>query len=413
MKIAQVLTALTLGFLVFQAQAFETKACAPFQTTNDVVDCMVSNHPEVRKTEADQRDIEGMRKSGEQIPNPVVGFDTSKGMYLGDVQGENNLSLSQLIEIGGKRSARKKWARAGSASLLASSNVGRDTAKINLILMFVRYRQILAEIAVLEEALQTSARVNRQYASRPRLSPDQQVNSMVFKLALGDYRHRQTTLVSEKNEIEAVFQSIPGFPWKRAEAYLPPRVTSWPKVIGSKEISDSPRMKIIEAEKEKADAEYDLAKANSWPDPTVSVMARDIVTGPYAYRLYGVGISMPLPVFNINGGERGQKAADKYRAEVLSKTAAVSLQLQYKNLLTNYQNAVSAIGQTPDLRDTERKHKATEELFYRGTVAGTLVIEAHRQLLDFTQTSNELETHALERLLMIYSFEGRLHEFKF
>jgi hypothetical protein len=61
-----------------QVQAFEPKPCATFSNTNDVIECMFSNHPDVRKTEADQRDIEGLRKSGEQIPNPILSFDTSK-----------------------------------------------------------------------------------------------------------------------------------------------------------------------------------------------------------------------------------------------------------------------------------------------------------------------------------------------
>ena len=56
----------------------------------------------------------------------------------------------------------------------------------------------------------------------------------------------------------------------------------------------------------------------------------------------------------------------------------------------------------------EKKHKNMESLFERGLIQSSLIIEAHRQMADFTESVNEQELRAVEALWSIYALEGRI-----
>ena len=392
----------------------EDSQCSNPKSTNDVLLCLDQNHPDVKKTSVDSKLAEGVVSTGTQIPNPELSFDTVKGRSLGETRGESTLAISQLIEISGKRGARKKLAKATAAGIRASSALAVNQARSANVLKFVRYRQLLTEIAVLEEAISTYEKVNRQFSSRSRLLPDQEVSSAVFRLALSDYRHRLAGLEAERSELESYFRVVPELNFEASVKYLPKRWKTWPKpnAIGGA-IESSPQMIELESNLSKASAQLDLARAGTWPDLTVSLLAKEDVEGTTKFNSYGFGISLPLPLWNLNGGERQQAAAEKYKAELEFSARSKELALQRQNLFTSYQRFVKALEQSPDPSEIDRKHRNTESLFYRGVISGALVIEAHRQILDFTETSHELELETLQTLLNIYSLEGKLAGFKY
>lgn len=388
--------------------------CFKPRNTDDVLACLNQNHPDIKKTTVDSKLAEGVIKTATQFQNPQFSFYTLNGKTLGETRGESQFTVSQLVEISGKRGARSRLGYATADSIRAASAVNKDLARIDNILRFVRYRQLLTEIEVLQEALETFGKVNRQFSSRPKLSPDQQVNAGIFKLAAGDYGSRLANLVSERNLLDRYFKLIPELNFAESAKVLPKRWKSWPRAeIFQGDLKQSIRFKELEANLRKAQASHDFARAASWPDPTVSVIVQDEVEGWTEFRRVGVGVSIPLPVWNVNGGERNQAAALEYKADVDFKMGTQSLEIERSNLISNYKEFTSALNQSPDLSDTHKKHQNTEALFYRGVISGTIVIEAHRQILDFTQTSHGLELEALRALLMLYSFEGRLGEFKY
>lgn len=394
------------------AQTGKDLACGEFNSAQDVLSCLEAVHPESIKLNTTATEVEGVKKSAEQFPNPTLEFDTLKGKQLGETQSETNLGVSQLIEIGGKRRAKKSLGEASAQRLNASAILGHERIKIDAILKLVRYRQVLAEIAVLEETMSTYGKVNKQFSSRPRLSPDQRASSTIFRLALGDYRHRLATLTSERNEIEMNFRSIQGFNFESAKSYLPKLIKNWPEMKLEIDTKQGPRFTLIDSNLKEALANYEFQSANAWPDPTISLYSREIVNGSQEYRMYGVGVSLPLPFWNLNGGAKSQALAQKLRAEVDYQVATRTLPNQYKNLLSSYNNAITALRQNSGFDESEREHRETERLFYQGSISGTQIIELHRQLLEFTTTANDLERDALEALLTLMSYQGRLSEFK-
>jgi len=386
--------------------------CKTPSSTVDVLSCMEQNHPNIKQTAFDDKIADGALSSLTQFPNPQLEVETTKGEVIGDVVGESRLAVSQLIEIGGKRSARRKLGEAEAKAIRTSSAMTKNQVKSENILTLIRYRQIIEEIAVLEEALETYQKVDRQFSSRPRLSPDQQVSFSIFKLAIGDYRHRLASLQADRRVIESYFKLIPELSFAAITKYLPKRRVTWPAFVPKASISESPAVKAAEAEFQKADAAYDLARANSWPDPTVSLIATQEVEATTEWQKYGVGLSFPLPFWNLNGGERRKTLGERTKAEIAFRTRSNSIVLERQNLLESYQEFVVALNKSPAPKEIDQKHRSTESLFYQGLISGALVIEAHRQILEFTQTQNELELETTQALLSLYALENRLGEFK-
>ncbi len=405
--------AIFIGIVHLSAAQAQTVCTLP-KSTAEVLSCLETYHPDMRKTLTDDELIEGIRRSASQFPNPELSIETLKGENLGDTVGEDTIAVAQKFEIGGKRSARLERGRAEAESIRVGSTINRAQVRIDAHLNLIRFRQLIEEIAVLEEALATYEKVHRQFAARPRLTPDQQVTFGLFKLSMGDYRHKLAALQAEKRKAEYYFRVVPELNFSEAVRHLPKRLQKWPKFETLKaELKDSPRMKAAEANLKQADASYDLAKANSFPDVTVSLATRRTVEGAAEYQSYGIGVALPLPLWNINGGERRQAIALKSRAEIEYRETATRLGLERLDLIKSYQSFVDALERSPVAKEIDTKHRNTEALFYRGVISGVLVIEAHRQILEFTQTQNELELETMQALLNLHFLDGRLAEFKY
>lgn len=410
---AQIFLTFALATLGTSALAQTSSVCAKPSSTNDVVQCFETNHPEIQKLSANPTLIEGFRRESVQFPNPQITFQTEKGKNMGDVMGEDSVVVSELVQIGGKRSARRKIGLAKADGARADEQSIRAQIRIQTILNLVKYRQLNAEIAVLEEALNVYGRVQTTFASRPRLSPDQQVTSGLFKLAVGDYRHRLSSLVSDRLALEVYFRLIPDFNLKAAMAFLPQRPAKWPEFIAKNGSGlSAPLIKQAEAAFKEADGNYSLEKANAVPDPTLSLVGTRVVEGVAEYNRFGFAVSIGLPVFNLNGGAKMQASAAKTRAEIDYKRSIAQVEIERQNSLLAYQNYVKSLDAAPNAKDIESKHRTTESLYYRGVVSGVLMIEAHRQMLDFTQSQNELEYETFQALLNLYLIDGRLGEFK-
>lgn len=409
------LTILVLAFAALSLRAEATEAyCTKPLSTADVLACAERYHPDARKTESNSTLIEGLRRSSVQYANPSVALQTTKGKNFNDTVGEDSVTLSQLLEIGGKRSARRRIGEAQIQAVNVSTMLTKAQIRMQALLALIRYRQLVGEIAVLEEALTTYERVHRQFASRPRLSPDQQVTFSLFKLSMGDYRHRRAALEAEKRKNEYYFKLIPELNVEEALKHLPPRLAKWPRFDATpKTIENAPTYQAALAEFKEAEASADLADANAWPDPTISLIGTREVDGFAAFNRYGLGLSFPLPVWNLNGGERRQALAEKAKAEIEARKVASQVGLDRANLILSYDGFVKSFELAPQPKDIEAKHKNTESLFYRGVISGVLVIEAHRQMLDFTQSQNELEFETAQALLNLYLLDGRIEEFSY
>ena len=68
----------------------------------------------------------------------------------------------------------------------------------------------------------------------------------------------------------------------------------------------------------------------------------------------------------------------------------------------------TSLGESVSERLLKQKHNKIEKLFKRGVISSAMIIEAHRQLIEFTNTRFEFELGAVEALWNIYKIQGKL-----
>ncbi len=391
--------------------ALASQACDSFNTPKDVLECALDFHPDLVRGKGSLKQADSLGDQAAQRPNPELSARSLVGKNEGESITGHEINLAHTFELGGKRSARIDKANAEKDQISSEFLKTKEEVYISISKILYRIRQVHAEIRTIDEALDTFERIQKQFKVRPRLAPEQEVSLSVFQLAEGDYKLRKATLESEENALERSVEVAIGkeFPHSK-ESLLPPPQKSWPDLqVGSGEFRGSD-FKVAVSELKNAQAEMEIAKGASWPDLKLGPSLQSQSQGSNQYLTYGVNLTLPLPLYQANGGGRAVAAAGLMRAEQSLELRKRELGQQRKMLFNQYQKSSKALKESVSLPDIEKKHKSVERQFERGVISSSLVIEAHRQMVDFTKSQNELELNALESLWRLKALDGSLFE---
>lgn len=390
------------------------ETCKRISTPQDVVDCALANHPEAQRARLSNVQADNLESAASQRPNPEFGGKSVYGKSLGDTVLNHELNLAVPIELGGKRGARMEKALAEKDTVAASSQRSREEVLLETMRSLYRIRQAKDELHTLDEALETFGRIQRQFRSRPRRTPEQEVSLGVFDVAEGDYQLRRAALETElATHVREVELAI-GRSFEPSEGVLPARRKTWPGMNEKVPVTTfkGSAMNSARAGLKLAEAELSVAQSLSWPTLRIGPSFESQTSGPFTFQTYGVNLSFELPLFQINGGGRAVARTGLDLAERSLSLREREVSNQRKVLLLKYENSVKAIEASFSHKELEKKHRSTDALFARGIIPSSLVIEAHRQIVDFTKNQNEQELSALEALWQLYILEGRAFEEK-
>lgn len=384
----------------------QESACPKPKQANDVLKCLQIKHPEVLSEKTAHEVSEGLARQGAAWKNPDVSLESLRGKNLGSTVVTTEVRISQAIEVSGKRSARKSIGEALGDSFKAESLSKLEEVTLNGIKSLYRLTQLNDEIAKTEESVQRFKTIKNQYQQRPKLNPEQELTSGLVQLAVSEFEIKLNHLQTEKKTILADLSASTTLSTALIEKNLPSIKTSWPetpKIEGGIQSSSILKSK---AQVSLAEGELKEAQAQAWPEFTVSLIGTDNIDGSLQYQTYGAGISMPLPLFQRNEGEKSLKTSQYSKALKVHARNTEKQQSDLKNLIQLYEASVKNLKNTPSNQSVETKHKKAESLFARGLIAGPLIIETHRQLLEYTQSRNEEELKALESLWTLYILNG-------
>lgn len=399
------------GSLTVIQPVFAQDSCEVLSTSKDVLTCALNNHPDLVRGKAALKQADSLEDKASQRPNPELNGQSVMGKSYGDNYIQNEINLAHTFEIGGKRSARIDKALAEKDQTSSRVLKTKEEVYISTFKTLYRIRQVHIEIKTLDEALETFAKIQRQFKLRPRLGPEQEVSLSIFQLAEGDYKIRRAALETEENSLERSIEIATGkeFPHSK-ESILPSRLEKWPDYPNKENEFKGSDIKLAQADLKTARADLDLAKSESWPDLKVGPSLQYQAQGPIQYWMYGVNFALPLPLFNINGGGRAVAAAGVSLAEQSLELRRRELSQARRILITQYQKASKSLKESVSLSEVDKKHRSVEHQFQRGVISSSLVIEAHRQMVDFTKNQNEQELTALEALWRLRAFEGALFD---
>jgi len=378
----------------------------------DALRCAEEKSPDVQTAILELERAKAQVKSAAQWKNPELSAEFVHGSSGSERLSETELSLGIPIELGGKRSARASVAQGAVAEAEAALLEARAKARGTALLKLHRLRQALHELEVVEESISTFTKLVSQYGRRPKLSPEQEMSSAVFRMARSDYELKKAAVLDEIEALNTYLKVSLGTDVESLKKSLPVTPKEWPTLGSNLEIAQSPRLKAFEAQLESAKGELSLAQSESWPTLTVGPSLKLQSEAGRSEQLYGLNLSLPLPLFNMNGPGRAAAATGVQLAEKRKSLALLEQERRLDELSRTYRKSVEVLASTLSHQEIEKRHADIERLFLRGIVPSSLVIEAHRTFVELEQSRNEREMKALEALMAIYAITGEVPEVK-
>lgn len=382
--------------------------CANAQTVNTVDDFLKvveDRAPELQMQKSEIAINEKTIDRAGQFLNP----DVTVGAWRGNANNldwkQTDISVLQPIELGGKRSGRIEYARAQANLARGNFSKGRNDVRAGALLTLHRLRQLLYEKTLIEEAQVAFGKLINTYNKRPQLSPEQSTSLFLFQMAKRDYDLQNTQAQNELRGLAMEVKRISGLEISIVTSILPKKVNNWPQIEMNSELR-SPTLEIARARIGLSKSELELAKAESWPTPSVGPSYTDQNQFGEQAKVWGVVVTTKLPLLSTNQGGRAVARETVSLSERTFQFEENRLSLQKTNLVEVYNLNVETLKAT-NVDDTiHKKHEQIENYFLRGLVNSALVIEAHRQILDSQRTYNSAEISTLENYYQIRIIDG-------
>lgn len=399
-------TKMTLLMIAMPALSWaENDLCGVVNNINQVVACAESKSPEIKKAEANLRIKKASEDFAGQLQNPELSTEYLAGSSSGKNQSEMDLSLAFPIEVGGGRSARKSLASFESKRAELELIKIRADVRKRTLLNLTRVRQIYDELSMIQDSLDAFSKLIRQYKDRPKLTPEQEVTLTVFSVAKTDYSFKKAEYEDELAKLDTYFKILIDHSISDLKTVLPSKIIKWPAVSQSSE--DSPLLAVYDSDIGASKADLAKSKSEIWPSLSIGPSFKRVTDGDQNLSQLGVNLSMPLPVLSMNNGGRAVAMANVLAAETRRDLALKELKAVRGAAYQQYVKSVKLLQESANGISQEERHKKVENLFFRGLVPSSLVIEAHRTLVDFGKTRNERELKALENFFDIQIIDGK------
>lgn len=392
-------------FIVSQSQA--QIDCPMLNSSENIIQCALLRHPEVIVNEASINQSVKLEQFARQLPNPEFDMRSTYGKYLGDNVVNVEMNLGFVLQLGGKRRARIQQAWAQQAEASAELLKTKEDVYISTFSSLIRLRQLAKELDALDHALEAFASIQRIYRSYGRLSAEQQISLNIFQIAHGDYLARKTAVLLEQQRFQRNLQFILNQAVALKDEIYPKPMKLWPRLEINDELKGS-GIKHAEADLKLAEADVKSAQSESWPTVTIGPSIEQQTEGPFTYHTFGFNLSFPIPVFNLNQGGRAYANAGLNRARVSLNAQTSRLLAEKEILIKQYNTIIDSLKTMPSYEMVERKHHDAEGFFKRGLLSTSLMVEYHRQIVDYIFDQNELELAAMESLWKVHALEGKI-----
>jgi len=163
-------------------------------------------------------------------------------------------------------------------------------------------------------------------------------------------------------------------------------------------LSNRPDLRAAEAARVRARADNDLARANAWWDVTPQLEYQRIGSDNF----FGIGISIPLRVFDRNQGEIARTRAEIERVDALREAARAQIVAEVDTALSalTVQRDRVALLRSTYLPKAERARDTVEFAYRRGGLS----------LLDFLDAQRTYRETALEHLRALGSYWSAVYQ---
>jgi cobalt-zinc-cadmium efflux system outer membrane protein len=341
---------------------------------------------------------EAQRVVAGAFPNPEVEATLEK-LQIGRVTAPRTrdgvIALSQLLEIGGKRGDRIRSAAAGITSARAQFEFARAHLDAAVVKAYAATRVAEENVRIGRRSTESLARSAEIAGRRFEAGEISAAERDQVEIAAGRFRAEthaaESALVRARTDLETLL----GMPRYDADLVLADDLPTMLPLAARRE-TETPGegvdargdVRAAAAAVDGAEADLSLQKALRIPDPTFLVQfERDLPDNP---NTVGVGVSLPVPLFNRNKG--GVRVAEVARDSAQRRLAQARAEASGE--IAAARGALSAAQLRRDLLDTNllpRAEKVQETVAFAYEKGGASLLE----LLEAERNLNELRLAAL------------------
>lgn len=374
-----------VSIITLPASASETKEL----TLQQAITIALEKNPELASSSWEVRAREGRLRQAGSFPNPELAFSVDNFWGNKDLRGfggaEYTLALTQLIELGSKRSKRAYAAGierdlANWDSAAKRRDLVNETTKAFIDVIAEQERLKVTEelYSLSEQSFNTvSARVQAG-----KVSPIEETRaSAELSKSRIDLERAKRSLDAARKKLSAVLgNSSPFFEKAVGQLAIDADIPSSEQLLQN--INKNPDVARWTAEIEQRRAALNLERANRIPDPSVSIgVKRFRETGTSALV---AGISFPLPLFNRNTGAVAEAESRLSKAEEEQKVALLKT---HTAVTEAYFALSSSFGEATALKksilpDLQAAFDAVQEGYRYGKFSFLDLLEAQRSLSD-------------------------------
>lgn len=284
---------------------------------------------------------EAQRIIARELPNPTISLSTTKipsngspastpfGNSLIHRNYDSTIAFNQLIEIGGKRGARKASALAGYQGATARLAEARRQLELAVTSAYVGVLASEEQAVVLRDSAASLRKESNIAETRVRagdlsVADRDQISIAADRLDL-DAQRAEADARTSRIQLETLLgSSTPQGTIALADTLADLAQISEP--LSEKQVHfdvlTRPDVLAAQTDVKKAGADLKLQKALRIPDPTV--LAQYEREPPDQRDSVGFGVSFPLPLFNLNRGNISAAQANVEQAEIRSRQAVAN-----------------------------------------------------------------------------------------
>lgn len=322
-------------------------------------------------------------------PNPELGAEFENFGGTGVASGfdgtETTLTLSQLAELGGKRSKR-----------LAAASLDRDlaaweyeAARIDVLTettrAFVEVVVAQEQVALADELVQVASSVLEAVSHRVQAGAISPVEESRARVALETSRIER---IRRSKEL-SIARNVLAAQWGGTEAHFTAATANLDRIDPLPELSllyqtieQTPTLARWNTEIASRRAERELADSRGTPDLNFGAGLRHF--GETGDTGAVIGLSLRLPVFDRNQGARAAAEARVLQAEQARRAATVAarakLQAEHAEAESSYEEAVALRDRI--VPEAQTAFRLAQEAYDRGRMKLTDVLDAERTLFD-------------------------------
>lgn len=370
----------------------------PMREASDLYRCALQKDGRIVALSSRREEREGRLGEAKQVPNPLVESE------LGFSEKDQSVAILQPIEIGGKRSSRRRIADAENRVSLIEDEVALSEAATDIAVALVRHRQLKTRHALLEETKESSVSLVKRFRAKSVRTPEERNALSIFSMQSTVLETELLSVKQELKEIQAELEAAIGRKLGEADRLSSFEKRDWPALDASK-VGETFEARLAMVSVERAAGEVDLQQSLGWPEFAIGPMLERNGGGEAAW---GAKLEFSLPLFNMNGGARQKSKAEHLRAEAIASRTKIKETSLLTGLLEQYSDITKFLRSSPSQAEIKKAVSESLQLFGRGMIQPSAIVETYRSSLETLEAVQEKELSAYRLYWKVRSFAGDL-----